>query len=80
MIQIRSHHALHNMEKLDFQKYNYILDIDVDFWEDKSQQEMKSDFAIIRKLIDNVCLITIATSPYFFDQKKAIEIVKYLMK
>jgi len=68
------------MEKLDFQQYNYILDIDVDFWEDKSQQEMESDFEIIRKIVDNACLITIATSPYFIDQKKAIEIVKQLLQ
>jgi hypothetical protein len=33
IIQIRSQYALHNMEKLDFQRYNYILDIDVDFRE-----------------------------------------------
>ena len=73
------------MEKMDFQNYNYILDIDVDFWacpsdrrEDKTQQEMESDFEIIRKLVDNACLITIATSPYFMEQKRAIEIIKLL--
>lgn len=33
VIQIRSQHALHHMENLDFQNHNYILDIDVDFWE-----------------------------------------------
>jgi hypothetical protein len=80
IIQIRSQHALHNMEALDFHSYNYILDIDIDFWEWKSEQEIESDFEIIRKLVDNVCLITIATSPYFMDQKKAIEIIKDLVK
>lgn len=80
IIQIRSEHALHNMEKLDFQNYNYILDIDVDFWVDKSEQEIQSDFKIIKKLTDNVCLITIATSPYFINQKKAIEIIKKLLE
>ena len=79
IIQIRSEHALHNIEKLDFQNYNYILDIDVDFRENKSQQEMQSDFLIIRKLVDSVCLITIATSPYFMNQKKAIEIIKKML-
>jgi hypothetical protein len=68
------------MEKLDFQNYNYILDIDVDFWVDKSEQEIQSDFKIIKKLTDNVCLITIATSPYFINQKKAIEIIKKLLE
>ena len=79
IIQIRSEHALHNMEKLDFHNYNYILDIDIDFWEDKSEKEIESDFEIIRKLIDNVCLITIATSPYFMEQKQAIELIKKLV-
>jgi len=79
IIQIRSEHALHNIEKLDFHNYNYILDIDMDFWIDKSQQEIESDFEIIRKLTDNVCLITIATSPYFINQKKAIELIRKLL-
>lgn len=85
VIQVRSEHTLHNMEPLDFQNYNYILDIDVDFWaclpgqEWKSEQEIKSDFEIIRKIVDNVCLITIATSPYFMNQKKAIDLIKKLL-
>lgn len=80
IIQIRSQNALHNMEALDFHTYNYILDIDVDFWEWKTEQEMEADFEIIRKLVDNVCLITIATSPYFMDQKQAIEIIKAILQ
>ena len=68
------------MEALDFHTYNYILDIDVDFREKKSQQEMDADFEIIRKLVDNTCLITIATSPYFMDQKQAIEIIKAILQ
>jgi len=55
------------------------LDIDVDFWVGKSKQEMETDFAIIRKIIDNVCLITIATSPYFIEQPQAIAIIKKLL-
>jgi hypothetical protein len=51
----------------------------MDFWVDKSQQEIKADFEIIRKLTDNVCLITIATSPYFMNQKKAIKLIKELL-
>jgi len=79
IIQIRSQNALHNIQPLDFHTYNYILDIDVDFREWKSQQEMEIDFEIIRKIINNVSLITIASSPYFFDQKKAIQIIKELL-
>jgi hypothetical protein len=51
----------------------------MDFWSEKSQQETESDFKTIRKLLDNVCLITIATSPYFMNQKKAIELIKNLL-
>jgi hypothetical protein len=80
VLQIRSEHALHNMEALDFHNYNYILDIDIDFREQKTDKEIKSDFEIIKKLLDKVCLITIATSPYFMDQKKAIEIIKKIVK
>jgi len=68
------------MEKLDFQEYNYIIDIDVDFRERKSEKEIESDFEIIRELFDNTCLITIATSPYFFDQEKAIKLIKKLLQ
>ncbi len=79
IIQIRSQYALHNMETLDFHTYNYILDIDVDFREWKSHEEIKHDSRIIRKIVDNICLITIATSPYFMDQKKAIEIISIIL-
>ena len=67
------------MEALDFHTYNYILDIDVDFREDKGQEEIEADVEIIRKIVDNTCLITIATSPYFMHQKRAIEIVKTIL-
>ncbi len=81
VIQIRSEHTLQQLWTFSFQlSTNYILDIDVDFWEDKSEKEIESDFEIIRKIINNVCLITIATSPYFMNQKKAIELVKKLFE
>ena len=80
VIQIRTDYALHNLKPSTFNLQPFILDIDVDFWDGKSQQEMESDFEIIRKLVDNACLITIATSPYFIDQKRAIEIVKQLLQ
>lgn len=67
------------METLDFQSYNYILDIDIDFREQKSEEEIKNDVKIIQKIVDNVCLITIATSPYFMNQKRAIEIIRKIL-
>ena len=67
------------MEALDFHTYNYILDIDVDFREQKTDEEMEADGEIIRKLVNNACLITIATSPYFMNQKRAIKIIKTML-
>ena len=80
VIQIRSGYALHHMQPLDFLQYNYILDIDIDFWEDKSATERASDIIIIHELIKNVCLITIATSPFFIDQSQAIRIAKQILQ
>ncbi len=80
IIQVRSQYALHNMEVVDFYTYNYILDIDIDFWEQKTDEEIKSDAKILQKIVNNVCLITIATSPYFMDQKRAIEIIKMIVQ
>lgn len=77
VIQIRTDYALHNIQDLDFQKYNYILDIDIDFRVEK--EVTSADIEIIQKLIKNSCLITIATSPYFIDQKEAIEIIKKIL-
>jgi len=79
VIQIRTDYALHHFDISTVQQPNIIVDIDVDFREQKSPQEMESDFEIIRNLVDNICLITIATSPYFMDQQKAIELVKNLL-
>ena len=81
IIQIRSEYALQLLWASSFKLWaNYILDIDVDFREWKSEDEIESDSKIIQKLIENVCLITIATSPYFIHQKKAIEIVKKILQ
>lgn len=77
IIQIRTDYALHNLKDIDFQKYNYILDIDVDF---RVGKEFSSkDIELIHALIKNSCLITIATSPYFIDQKEAIAIIKKIL-
>lgn len=77
IIQIRTETALHSMEKFDFENYNYILDIDMDFrvW----KNEIENDIKIIKNLVKNVALVTIATSPYFIDQNRAIEIIKKIL-
>lgn len=81
-IQMRTETALQNLSLYNSMdpSFNYILDIDMDFREKKSDQEIKEDFEVVRKLIQNACLVTIATSPYFLDQETAIKLVKKLLK
>ena len=81
IIQVRTDYTLNQLWTLNFELWtHYILDIDMDFREQKTDKEIQSDFEIIRKLIDNVCLITIATSPYFMEQKQAIKLIKELLQ
>jgi len=78
VIQIRSEHALHHFDISTIQQWNIIVDIDVDFWEWKDNTER--EIQIIKNLMKQAKLITIATSPYFFDQKKAIKLIKKLLQ
>jgi len=52
----------------------FILDLDIDFRQDKEATE--ADVKIIRKLMKQAELVTIATSPYFIDQARAITIIQ----
>lgn len=56
---------------------DYILDIDIDFFAHESNIEPK--IALLQRLISSAALVTIATSPYFIDQNRAIEIIKKLL-
>ncbi len=78
MIQVRSDYALHNLQLETFNLQPFILDIDVDFREDK--EITPEEIQIIRELIKKAKLVTIATSPYFMDQKRAIEIIKAILQ
>ena len=59
---------------------DYILDIDLDYWDERM---WISDFDwTIKKtknLIQSAKLVTIATSPYFLNQWKAIELINLLL-
>jgi hypothetical protein len=60
---------------------NYVLDIDLDFWApDMPNEQMEETIALTRQLITNASLVTIATSPYFLDQKLAISLLRELCK
>jgi DNA helicase IV len=61
------------------EKTKFLLNIDLDFWAPEMNyiDENKS-LQIIRKLMEKAAMITIATSPFFIDQKRAIEIFRKL--
>jgi hypothetical protein len=75
--QIRTDYALHSIQNSKFKIQNYILDIDIDFRQDK--EITANDIAIIQELMKKAELVTIATSPYFIDQARAIEIIKKIL-
>ena len=77
IIQIRTDYALHQHQASSIKHQVYILDIDIDFRADKeiTQEEIK----IIQQLISHAEIVTIATSPYFIDQRKAIYIINKLL-
>lgn len=63
--------------KKNLPKWNYILNLDMDFF---SSNLDYIDYKLKKEAILNVAshakLITIATSPYFIDQEKAIKVIK----
>ena len=78
--QIRSNNALQNL-KIN-KNQNFILDIDLDFclnWIDRNKINKKA-VKILKNKFDEIwkfaLCVTIATSPYFLNQQKAIEIIK----
>lgn len=79
VIQIRSNYALAELEKkIDSANFldRYILDIDVDFWVEQMGIDEERSMKVVRKLLDRAVLVTVATSPYFIEQAKAIELVR----
>lgn len=59
--------------------YRYVLDIDLDFFSrDMSYIDFEWRMDRVREYISHADVITIASSPYFIEQKKAIEALKML--
>jgi hypothetical protein len=77
VLQVRSDYTLGNIQHETWNMQPCILDLDIDFRVDKEASE--TDFEIIRKLIQQSKLVTIATSPYFIEQNRAIEIIKKIL-
>ena len=76
VIQVRTDTALGNLKLWALSLKPFILDIDIDFRQDKEM--VASDIAIVQDLMKKAELVTIATSPYFIDQEIAISLIKKL--
>ena len=58
----------------------YILDIDLDFFAPELDYIAKAEkIALIKKLLPSASIVTIATSPFFLDQSKAIALIKEIL-
>ena len=77
VIQIRTDYALKKLWDSSIELWANIVDIDIDFWVGK--EITSEEIQIIRQLIQKTKIVTIATSPYFIEQKRAITIIKQLL-
>lgn len=74
--QIRTEQKLLCFEK---PACDYLLDIDLDFWEEKMGiVNLEASFKKTKNLMQSAKMITIATSPYFLEQQRALELIKIL--
>lgn len=74
--QLRTEESL-----LDFEPNRpYILDVDIDFRvPEMSLRDIPATIEKTKNLLRGASLVTIATSPYFIDQEKAIEIIHQIL-
>ncbi|MBC2576699.1 UPF0489 family protein [Peptostreptococcus canis] len=60
---------------------NYVLDLDLDFFsKDMDYIDFEYKLYRVREYIENADIITIATSPYFIEQDRAIKVLKMLFR
>jgi len=59
-------------------KTNKILNIDLDYFVDELEIDFEKAKRFIEQHLEEASLVTIATSPFFIDQGKAIEILRVL--
>src|SRR3712207_4392901 len=58
---------------------SYLLDLDLDFFSDDMDYINFDDrMECVIDYVEHADFITIATSPYFIDQKKALEVLKMI--
>ena len=77
VIQIRSKENIDNFDFKKIKNQDIILNLDLDFFE-KSLDYIDYDIKkqLILKIASKASIITVATSPFFIDQKLAINIFK----
>ena len=74
--QVRVEPKLFELTK-DFVKWK-ILNIDLDFWAPEMGTSLES-LKYLKELLFEAKLVLIATSPYFLEQNRAVELVKKLL-
>jgi len=77
VIQIRDSQSLEEYFDLDLETKQIILNLDLDFFEpalDFIDYELKKK--VVLDAANKADIITVATSPFFIDQKRAIEVFK----
>lgn len=77
IVQIRSDQKLQEMR--GFTGSNMILDLDLDFFLNQTG-DFEQQREIIRYLVDQADVVTIATSPFFMEQAEAISILQKLLQ
>ncbi|GHW02455.1 hypothetical protein AGMMS50249_2410 [candidate division SR1 bacterium] len=73
--EIRSEYQFNHFDINLLDGKPYILDIDLDFRAEEMGISFKKTVEKLKSLIEKAEIITIATSPYFLDQKVAIELL-----
>lgn len=69
----------YSLKHLPLPQEPYILDIDLDFRSPEMGNDIKASLPILQKTIQQAECVTIATSPYFLDQRLAIELIRSLL-
>jgi hypothetical protein len=77
--QIRTSHTLEEVAQQKRPDQSIILDIDLDF-RSLDQKIPSYQLTILRKLIQQSDLVTIATSPFFLEQSKALRFLQQLLQ
>lgn len=80
IVQVEQINTEYKLLKYDMPKYDYILDIDLDFRAPEMSIENYSETVEkTKELISKSRVVTIATSPYFLEQNLAIKVCKNLL-